>query len=268
MKNKKTKPLLSSIQKYSPNQTAQAGSLKNSFIREQRYILKHTWDSTGQYPNLETILETAPNKDYPFRFVKKTPVSNPPESFEALPTIQLYSEKRPQKIAKELSLVSEIQIGIPEFDDKIFINTMAPEFFVRSILSSPQLQENVLSLLQANWTSITLYSVHSPIQLHHNRGTPPEGNVDQYLDNIEAIYKELPEIKTKQKYAPMGFNAWLNIAISICFIPLLFFILETDNPLAILDPGFLKISITSHLFLILLSTFVLFELQRGNSQSL
>ena len=75
-----------------------------------------------------------------------------------------------------------------------------PEDFVRSVLS-PTVQKKVLALLQANLTSVTLYAADYPIQLRHWADPLPEENLEQYLDNIETIYQELPDIETKHKYS-------------------------------------------------------------------
>ena len=138
---------------------------------------------------------------------------------------------------------------------------------VRSILS-PTVQKKVLALLQGNWTSVTLYAVGSPIQLRHWTGPLPEENLEQYLDSIETIYQELPDIETKHKYSSMSFGCWFNLFFLALFIPVLLIFFNGLGSFLILDSTFKNDALVLMASLMVFSSIFLFVIHRGNSSSL
>jgi len=159
---------------------------------------------------------------------------NEPQRFSTMPEIHFYKEAADDRFGKKMSLITEFQTGDAVFDDNVFIDTKVDLSFLKNLLASEVLRNNIVQLLSDGWSSITLFGRTSPISVQVEDSallSSKKEDIDAHLNAVKVIASTLPSIQVdapqKMSYDSGDKLLFANVILGLGAIAL--FILGRDQ---------------------------------------
>ena len=172
----------------------------NRFLFEQQEILLDLKnDDTGAWFQVMLKDSAAYPSVFNAKEIPENPVSVP--LFNVIPQIMIQKMSRLDKLGKRLGLEADVSTGFPSFDQQVYIQSLAPKPFVRTVFSSQSLREAVLDLLNDGWSGVYLYHPKTPVLLKHinNNPTGQEYTVfERQLRKMLEIRSLLPSMRSNK----------------------------------------------------------------------
>ena len=142
-----------------------------------------------------------------------------------MPTIWLRRERGFDKVGKALALEREVQLGVKDFDDAVFIASAAPDDVVRRALGGAELQRLVREIVDRKYSVLMSHDGLQATTLRNFWRAPFDGEslpaVLELLRNLGAALPALEPAVTARGRMPLPSIAVIAPAYLCIFLPML-----------------------------------------------
>jgi hypothetical protein len=127
--------------------------------------------------------------------------------------ILLRKETKHDRIGKALLVNREAQTGDPAFDDKVYVETDAPDSLVDRLLGDAEVRAHVLRWLDAGWTNVRFYDPGVTVALVATPAGPQKmaaASVREVLPPLGEVSAKAPRVEhVSLRRPPWTRHAWV-----------------------------------------------------------
>jgi hypothetical protein len=142
-----------------------------------------------------------------------------PAAGGAIAPILLRPELGLDRFGKALRIARECQLGDPEFDRRVYVDTEAADVTVTEVLAAPAARRAVIAALDDGFARLRLFGPAAPVEatLASSTATAPDAmRVEALIGCLTALARALPDARTLRRRPERGQRRrWVPLAVAV-----------------------------------------------------